>query len=104
MRGGLAMHTPQSSVSVASSGSPQEEHPPSPRNSTCLQQSAQKLCASSTIVPQPAHRAGKAKSSSCFNADEMSVPTPTPFLSPLVRRRTSTCVATDSFDQDLRAM
>ena len=42
---------------------PQVTQPPTPRNSICVQQSAQKLCTSSTIVPQPAQRGGSAKSS-----------------------------------------
>ena len=48
---------------VASSGMPQIAHPPSPRNSTCFQQSGQKLCTSAMIMPQPAQRGGSAKSS-----------------------------------------
>jgi hypothetical protein len=43
MRGGRAMQAPHSSASVASSGMPQVEQPLSPRKSTCVQQSGQKL-------------------------------------------------------------
>jgi hypothetical protein len=89
IRGGLAMQAPHSSASVASSGSPHVEQPLSPRNSTCVQQSGQKLCTSSTIVPQPAQRAGKAKSSNCLKPNLMKTVTLTPRLSPLACRRTS---------------
>lgn len=103
IRGGFAMQTPHSSASVASSGSPQVEQPLSPRNSTCVQQSGQKLCTSSTIVPQPAHRGGSAKSSTCLTADRITRMTVTCVLSPLARRRTSAAVS-GLFDQRLRAM
>ena len=52
----------RSSASVAWSGRPQIAQPESPRNSTCFQQSAQKLWTSAMIVPQPAQRGGSAKS------------------------------------------
>ena len=42
---------------------PQVAQPLSPRNSTCFQQSGQKLCTSATMVPHPAQRGGSAKSS-----------------------------------------
>jgi hypothetical protein len=97
----LDTHTPHNFASVASSGIPQVEQPLSPRNSTSVQQGGQKLCTSSTMAPQPAQRGGRAKSSTCRKVDRMNLLTPTPALSPLVRRRTSGAVTTNLFDRDL---
>src|ERR687894_387103 len=74
MRGGLARHKAQRSASVASSGVPQVTQPAEPRNSICFQQSAQKLCTSSTITPHPAQRGGSAKSTTQWAIDPMADP------------------------------
>src|SRR5689334_7465971 len=103
MRGGAARQAPHSSASVASSGIPQVLQPLSPRNSTLVQQSGQKLCTSATISPQPAQRAGSAKSSTCLRPERIRASTHTRFLSPLARRRTSAAVTPELFDQRLRA-
>jgi NADH dehydrogenase [ubiquinone] 1 alpha subcomplex assembly factor 5 len=102
IRGGRARHGPHSRESVASSGKPQVAQPLSPRNSICFQQSEQKLCASLMIVPQPAHLAGSAKSSTCFRAVRISTSTHTQSLSRVPDRRTSGHV--ELFDHHLRRL
>ena len=84
---GRTCHTPQ---------------PPSPRNSTCFQQSGQKACMSATIAPQPGQRGGSAKSSA-QRPHVRSIPPIIRRLSRGKRRRTSGGVPL-LFDPDLRAM
>lgn len=56
------------------------------------------------MTPQPAHRAGSAKSSNCLNPARIAARTLTSTLSPVPRSRTSGLVAKDLFDQRLRAL
>lgn len=90
-------------MSVAFNGSPQREQPPGPRNSICRQQSVQKLSTSSTIVPQPPQRGGKAKSSTERTSREAALVSCITVLSRTVRPRTSAPV-TELFDMRLRAI
>src|SRR5690348_3921935 len=103
MRGGRARQAAQVLKSVPASGVPQVAQPASPRNSTCFQQSAQKLCTSATITPQPAHRGGSAKSRISRAALAIRVTT-IGRLSLASCRRTSMAMAADLFDMKLRAL
>src|SRR4029079_6502048 len=80
---------------------PQVMHPPSPTNSTCFQQSAQKLWTSATIIPHPAQRGGSAKSSAQRAHVRRAVPI-IRVLSPETAHRTSGAMG-ELFDMDLRA-
>lgn len=91
------MQAAQRSASVASSGSPQQSHPLR-RNSIEVQQPAQNVCGSSTIAPQPAQRAGKAKSSSERGRAVRARIGCTRYLSPTIRPRTSARVGKPLFD------
>ena len=79
--------------------------PPSPRNSIWVQHSAQKLWTSSTIVPQPAQRAGKAKSIDALrHCSKETGSIHSALVARYVTRRTSAPVTTPLFDQQLLAM
>jgi SAM-dependent methyltransferase len=73
-------------------------------NSIEVQQSAQKLCGLSTIVPQPAHRAGKAKSSIERSGAVRARIGCTRYLSPTIRPRTSARVGKPLFDMTQRGI
>lgn len=102
MIGGLARHAAQVSMSVASSGRPQDLQPASPSHSIRLQQSAQKLAGWLVIVAQPGHLGGRARSSTQFAADLSGrASNCMPALSRPPPRRTSLRVNALLFDHDL---
>src|SRR3982751_1174630 len=92
------------SASVACSGMPQVAQPPSPRNSTWLQHSEQKLCTSEITTPHPAQRGGSAKSSAQVAQVRIVAPNISPRLSRTQRQRTSAAASPELFDMELRAL